>query len=311
MTERDSSQMKDWRRIEPLLLLFAAGGFVGLIFPLAKLAGQQGIPPLTYAGLAAAGASLVLFVIASALGERPRPRGPELRYALIAGQFTFSIPFGTLAAIIPLAGSGVPAILQSLAPLITLAIVYAIGFERPSLWRSIGLAIGFAGVMLILFARGAGEDAQQDRLFWYAVALVTPLSLAVGNVYRSTGWPQGSKPLPLATLTLAAAAIGLLGLSIIFANSGLSRGVFASLGTGWYLIVLQSLFTGIGYAFFFRLQLVGGPVYLSQISYVNTGVGVIFAVLAFNEVLPLAAWIAALCIFIGIALVTLSSKPEN
>ena len=52
---------------------------------------------------------------------------------------------------------------------------------------------------------------------------------------------------------------------------------------GWRLMLLQSLVTGIGYAFFFRLQQVGGPVYLSQISYVNTGVGVAFAVLAFRE----------------------------
>ena len=72
-----------------------------------------------------------------------------------------------------------------------------------------------------------------------------------------------------------------------------------------------SLVTGIGYAFFFRLQQVGGPVYLSQISYVNTGVGVIFAVAAFHEALPFAAWIAIPLIFAGIALVTLTSKPEN
>lgn len=303
--------MTGWRRLEPLVLLFAAGGFVGLIFPLAKLAGQHGLSPLTYAGLSAAGASIVLSIISGLSGQSSVIRPGELRYALIAGQFTFAIPFGTLAAIIPLAGSGVPAILQSLAPLITLAIVYAIGFERPSLWRSLGLAIGFAGVMLILFARGAGGDAHSGNLFWYVVALVTPLALAVGNVYRSTGWPAGSRPLPLATLTLAAAAAGLLALSIVFAGVGLSRGVFAGLGAGWYLVILQSLFTGIGYAFFFRLQQVGGPVYLSQISYVNTGVGVIFALAAFHETLPVAAWLAIPLIFAGIALVTWTGKSEN
>ena len=52
--------MMVWRRIEPLLLLFAAGGFIGLIFPLAKLAGQLGVSPLTYTGLSAAGAALGL-----------------------------------------------------------------------------------------------------------------------------------------------------------------------------------------------------------------------------------------------------------
>ena len=303
--------MTGWRRFEPLILLFAAGGFVGLIFPLAKLAGQHGLSPLTYAGLSAAGASIVLSVITGLSGESSAIRRGELRYALIAGQFTFAIPFGTLVAIIPLAGSGIPAILQSLAPLLTLGIVYAIGFERPSLWRSLGLAIGFAGVLLILFSRGAGSDAEAGKLIWYLVALVTPFSLAIGNVYRSTGWPSGSKPLPLARLTLAAAAPGLLLLAAVFSYTGLSGPMFGGLGTGWHLVLLQSLFTGIGYAFFFRLQQVGGPVYLSQISYVNTGVGVIFAVAAFGEILPAMVWIAVACIFAGIALVTLTGKPEN
>ena len=300
-----------WRRFEPLLLLFAAGGFVGLIFPLARLAGSQGLSPITYAGLSAAGVSLVLVVISHLSGEGVRTRGSELRYALLAGQFTFAIPFGTLVAIIPLAGSGVPAILQSLAPLITLGIVYGLGLERPSLARSVGLAIGFAGVLLILFSRGAGADASAAALGWYFIALVTPLSLAFGNVYRTIAWPAGSRPLPLATLTLAAAALGLALLGAIFAAVGVVDGLWRGLQGGWYLIVLQSLCTGIGYAFFFRLQQVGGPIYLSQISYVNTGVGVAFAVVAFGEHLPLTVWIAVACIFAGIALVTLTAKPKK
>ena len=303
--------MTGWRRFEPFLLLFAAGGFVGLIFPLAKVAGQIGLSPLVYTGLSAAGAAVVLRIICHISGDAPPLRAHELRYALLAGQFTFAVPFGTLVVVIPFAGSGVPAILQSLAPLITLAIVYALGAERPSLWRSLGLAIGFTGVLLILFARGAGQGAEAGRLGWYLIALVTPVALAVGNVYRSLAWPQGSRPLPLATLTLAAAAVGLIALAVLFRSVGLSGPLTAGLASGWPLVLLQSLVTGIGYAFFFRLQQVGGPVYLSQISYVNTGVGVIFAILAFGEVLPLMAWVAIPCIFAGIALVTLTSKPEN
>ena len=47
------------------------------------------------------------------------------------------------------------------------------------------------------------------------------------------------------------------------------------------------------------------------IELLNTGVGVIFAVAAFHERLPFAAWIAIPLIFTGIVLVTLTSKPEN
>lgn len=303
--------MTVWRRFEPVVLLFAAGSFVGLIFPLAKLAGQLGLSPLAYTGLSAAGAAVVLQVIALVRREAVPLSPRNMSYALVAGQFTFAIPFGTLVAIIPLAGSGVPAILQSLAPLITLAIVYVLGLERPSLWRSLGLAIGFAGVLLILFSRGAGDGAEGGKFGWYVVALITPFALALGNVYRSTAWPPGAKALPLATLTLAAASLGLLLLALVFDLAGLGGGSFAGLDKGWPLILLQSVVTGIGYAFFFRLQQVGGPVYLSQISYVNTAVGVAFAVAVFGERVPLAAWVAVPCIFAGVALVSLSKKPEN
>ncbi len=303
--------MNVWRRFEPFALLFAAGGFIGLIFPLAKVAGQLGMSPLAYTGLSAVGAALVLHIVALIGGRPPPVKKAEIGYALIAGQLTFAVPFGTLAAVIPQAGSGVPAILQSLAPLITLAIVYALGAERPSLWRSSGLVMGFFGVLLILFARGAGADATGAKFAWYLAALVTPLALACGNVYRSLAWPQGSWPVALARLTLLAAAAGLLLLAGLFQLLGLSGAALAGVGKGWPLILLQSLVTGIGYAFFFRLQQVGGPVYLSQISYVNTGVGVIFALAAFHETLPVAAWLAIPLIFAGIALVTLTSKPAN
>ena len=199
------------KRLEPLILLFAAGGFVGLIFPLAKLAGNQGLSPLAYAGFSALGASAVLALICRLTGEALPFGQREFHYALVAGQFTFAIPFGTLVAIIPLVGSGVPAILQSLAPIMTLAIVYAAGLESPQAGRMLGLLIGLAGVLLILFSRGAGAEANADLWLWYLIALTTPAALAVGNVYRSTAWPPGCRPMPLATLTLAAAAAVLHG----------------------------------------------------------------------------------------------------
>ena len=278
MTERNA-----WRRLEPVLLLFAAGFCIGLFFPLGKLAGQSGIPPLLYACVTAAGASIVLAAIVLVAGERPTIDGRTLRYAAIAGQLTFAIPFGTLFFVIPHLGSGIPAIFQSLTPIITLAVVYVIGFERPNLVRTFGLASGLAGALIILFSRNADQLQVAAPAGWYLAALITPVALAAGNVFRTTSWPRGQGPLPLAMLTLAAAACGIFLLLILAQLTGHGGAIVEPLQNGWRLMLLQSLATGIGYAFFFRLQQVGGPVYLSQISYVNTAVGVAFAVLLFGE----------------------------
>jgi drug/metabolite transporter (DMT)-like permease len=169
--------------------------------------------------------------------------------------------------------------------------------------RAAGLAAGLAGALLILVTRNAGALDVAAPLGWYLAALVTPLALALGNIYRTTSWPAGQTPLPLATSTLAAAAAGLFVLLGMAWLAGSAADVSGAVRTGWRLIALQSLALGIGYAFFFRLQQVGGPVYLSQISYVNTGVGVVFAVLFFGERLTLSMWLAILLVFAGVALV--------
>jgi drug/metabolite transporter (DMT)-like permease len=254
-------------------------------------------------------------VLAAISGAARRPIAIDasvLRYGLVAGQLTFAIPFGALVITIPHLGSGIPAILQSLAPIFTLAIVYALRLERPSPLRAAGLATGIAGALVILFARNAGNLGSTAAFGWYLAALITPLALAAGNVYRSVDWPIGRHALPLAAITLAAAAAGLF----LLIGLGALAGYVAEPGdmrAGWRLIALQSLATGIGYAFFFRLQQVGGPVYLSQISYVHTGVGMAFAVLFFGEALSLWAWLAVLLVFLGVALVNrthVSSRPQ-
>jgi drug/metabolite transporter (DMT)-like permease len=291
-------------RLEPVLLLFAAGTCIGLIFPLGKMAGNLGVSPLLYAGMSALGASLVISLVAWLGGSPVTLTRNVLSYALIAGQLTFAIPFGMLVAVIPHLGSGIPAILQSLAPIITLAIVSVLGLERPSLLRIAGLAAGLAGALIILFARNAGALTSSAAIGWYLAALITPFALAGGNVFRTVAWPQGEKPVPLAVLTLAAAALGLLLFMIAAALlSGEVPDIAAGLSHGWHLMLLQSLATGIGYTMFFRLQQIGGPVYLSQISYVHTGVGVGFAVLFFAERLSAAIWIAVVLILAGVAMV--------
>ena len=291
-----------WRRAEPAALLFAAGFFIGLIFPLGRMAGEAGIPPLAFAALAAAGASLVLAAVTRLAGERIPLRRRTLVYAAIAGQLTFALPFGMLVVVIPHLGSGIPAILQSLAPIATLGIVLALGLERPNLLRTLGLATGMAGALVILVSRNAGGLGAEAGIGWYLAALLTPAALAAGNVFRTTAWPAGEGALPLATLTLAAAAAG-LGLAVL-ADVLLAGGdALGGLGSAWWMVAAQAIATGVGYAFFFRLQQIGGPVYLSQISYVNTAVGVAFAVLLFGEHLSLWVWLAVALVFAGVAIV--------
>lgn len=302
------NERERWRRFEPALLLLAAGFCIGLIFPLGRLASEAGVHPLFYAGASAAGASIILAVIAHAAGRRIAIDRATVIYAAIAGQLTFAIPFGILMIVIPHLGSGIPAILQSLAPILTLGIVLIIGIERPNAQRAAGLAAGLAGALIILLVRNSGSLQAAVPIGWYMAALVTPATLAFGNVFRTTQWPAGREALPLAALTLATAAIGIFAALITAAGFGTWTGVMRSLAVGWWPIGLQSVATGVGYAFFFRLQQVGGPVYLSQISYVNTAVGLGFAVAFFAEQFSPWVWFAVILVFVGVALVNRTQR---
>ncbi len=292
--------------LEPVLLLLAAGIGIGLVFPISKLADLAAIEPFAYIGWSAAGACLILFTLCIATGRRPRVRAETVRYALRAGAVTYAIPFGTLAVVVPHLGTSIPSIFQSLTAILTLGLVTVLGLERPGRLRTFGLVLGLVGVLIIIAVRdgGAGvEAADQVSLLWVAAALVTPLSLAYGNVYRSMAWPQGESPLPLATLTFACAAVLMLGAGLVGTVATGNAALITVPPAGFRVIVFQALATGIGYAFFFRLQQVGGPVYLSQISYVNTAVGLGFAVVLFGEAMNAAMISALALIVLGVALV--------
>jgi drug/metabolite transporter (DMT)-like permease len=296
-------------RLELIALLFAAGLGIGLVFPLSKLASMSGISPLTYIGWSAFGASLVLFVLSKLTKNPVRVTLPNLRYAAVAGALTYAIPFGTLTFVVAHLGSGIPAILQSLTPMFTLALVSVMRMERLGVYRVVGLLLGLAGVLVIIALRDS-VSAHSASVLWLALAFVTPLALACGNVYRSRAWPPGERPAALAAMTFGAAAILTL---VLEAASQIATGgsSFASISVALPIIAAQSLASGFGYFFFFRLQKAGGPVYLSQISYVNTTVGVVFAAILFGEPIGAKTIFAVALIFAGIAFVNFGTRRQN
>jgi drug/metabolite transporter (DMT)-like permease len=297
-------------RLELLSLLFAAGIGIGLVFPLSKFATISKVPPLTYIGLSAAGASLVLFVLARLTGNPVRLSTSTIRYSLIAGALTYAIPFGMLTFVVAHLGSGIPAVLQSLTPMLTLVLVSILRMEKLGPRRLAGLTLGLAGVLMIIASRYSFQASGSGSI-WLAAAFVTPLALACGNVFRSYAWPPGESSVALAALTFGAAAMLMLGLEAIVLAAAGNWHTVSSVAGAWPIILAQSVASGLGYYFFFRLQQAGGPIYLSQISYVNTTVGVVFAALLFGETIGTTMIFAMILIFGGIALVNFGTQTRQ
>ncbi|HEY6632669.1 MAG TPA: EamA/RhaT family transporter, partial [Rhizobiaceae bacterium] len=68
--------------------------------------------------------------------------------------------------------------------------------------------------------------------------------------------------------------------------------------------VAQIAASALMFVFFFRLQVVGGPVYLSQIGYVAAAIGLFSGTFFLGERYGLLTWLGAVVIAIGVIVTT-------
>jgi drug/metabolite transporter (DMT)-like permease len=279
-------------------LLVVTGALLGLTLPFGKLAGEAGVPPAVWALLVSAGTGLVLFTALLTNGAGLRLDAHRLRYFGIVAAISYALPNLLMFSAMPHLGAGYTGIMFTLTPVITLLLSLVLGVRRPSALGVAGIAVGFAGAVLVASTRG--EAGAPAALSWVLVGLVIPVSLSAGNVYRTWDWPKEAGPIELAAgSNLAAAAM----LALFVASSG-NAGAIGGL-SGLKLLSAAQVASAAGmFAFFFRLQAVGGPVYLSQIGYVAAAIGLLSGTLFLGERYEAATWLGALIIGAGVVLTT-------
>lgn len=128
--------------------------------------------------------------------------------------------------------------------------------------------------------------------------------MAIGNIYRTLDWPKNSEPTELAAGSHLASAF------ILFICITLFTGRFPleSFALAPFAALAQSLAAAGMIALFFRLQAVGGPVYLSQIGYVAAALGLVSGTLFLGEHYPPLTWIGAAVIAAGVAMTTRAER---
>ena len=288
----------------PLLLLLATGAALGFNFPLGKIAMAAGINPALWAGVISLGAGLTMLIV-SAAAERGQYNGASvLQFAIVSGFVSYVAPGFLTYLVIPKIGSGLVAIMYALSPVVTALLSILLRVRPPSLLGMFGIALGLAGAVVIIVYRNA--DYSSDSLAWLLAALLIPLFLGVGNIYRTLAWPQGASPRRLAAMTNLAAVPPLM--LLVLVTSG--QFDLASLAAVPGLVALQVTVSTIMFLMFFRLQQLGGPTYLSQIGYVAAAVGVVIGVAWLGESYPLGVWTGAGAIALGIALSTVAQMRQ-
>jgi drug/metabolite transporter (DMT)-like permease len=283
-------------------LLVVTGGLLGLTLPFGKMGTDAGVPGMVWAFVVSFGAGGVLLVALLLLGHRIRLTAHKLRYFAVVAAVSYAFPNFLMFSAIPHLGAGYTGIMFTLSPIVTLIFSILLGVRRPNALGMAGIGVGFVGAVMVALTRG--EAGQPADVFWVLVALLIPVSLAVGNIYRTVDWPEGTGPIELAVGShLASAVLLLAGILVLFGG-----GAFATLAKVPLTVLGQAASASAMFAFFFRLQAVGGPVYLSQIGYVAAAVGLFSGTLFLGEHYRLLTWVGAAIIVAGVAITTRAQK---
>ncbi|RUW90417.1 DMT family transporter, partial [Mesorhizobium sp. M8A.F.Ca.ET.023.01.1.1] len=240
----------------------------------------------------------VLLVVLLLRGQRIRLTAHKLRYFFVTAAVSYAVPNLLMFSAIPHLGAGYTGIMFTLSPVVTLVLSILLGVRRPNMLGISGIAVGFVGAVMVAVTRG--EAGQPADVFWVIMGLLIPVSLAAGNIYRTIDWPEGTGPIELAVGShLASAAMLLVGILTLLGGKA-----FAQLGTVPLILVAQMASASAMFAFFFRLQAVGGPVYLSQIGYVAAAVGLFAGTIFLGEHYQLLTWVGAVIITAGVFITT-------
>jgi drug/metabolite transporter (DMT)-like permease len=193
--------------------------------------------------------------------------------------------------------SGVAALIVALSPALTMALAVAFGIERFSLRVALGLAVAFAGVVVVV-GLGSGEELSFSGLKGPLIVLGAPLSFALYNVLL--------KPLfaryDLLALTATTSLVGTVALLPIFAASdvgGIGSVAARDVALILYLGIFSTLLGYIGWNIGLRAF---GPTRAVTATYAIPALAVLFGAVTLEE--PVTAWIAVggLLIVGGVAL---------
>lgn len=242
-----------------IALLLATNGFLlAATLVLSRKAQALGITPISFGFWMSVGAALLLALYA---GRHMRDLANRrmVTFGSISGLTSLAIPQLIMFTVLSHIGAGLASLVYALPVLLTFLFARMLGLEGKNGFRMAGALIGTFGATLLLMPTEGGLPT--SALPWMALALLVPVILASGNIYRAVAWPVGAKPQVMAATTLGTSVI-------VFALAGLAFGVdfdFTKVDGVWPFIAVQSFVSAGQFLAYFALQRVAPPVIFSLI----------------------------------------------
>jgi len=181
--------------------------------------------------------------------------------------------------------SGIAALVVALAPGLTMLLAFALGLDRVSTRRVVGLAVAFTGVVIVV-TLGSGSDLSFESAKGPLIVLGAPLAFALYNVIL--------KPLlgryDLLALTATTSLVGTVGLAPFARRSTVDTAVDATASEAALLLYLGVLATLLGYIFWNAGLKGHGPTRAVTYAYAIPPLAVTFGAIFLDE--PVTLWLA-------------------
>ncbi|HEY2804647.1 MAG TPA: EamA family transporter [Gemmatimonadales bacterium] len=268
--------------------------------------GVHEVPPFLLAGIRFTLAGIVLFAWALARRQRVPSRREWGGIALLAVPF-FVVNYGLVFWAEQRVPSGLTAVMMATIPAFTaLSEIVILGTQRPTPRLSLALAVGLAGVV-VLVSRGlnlAGETVDPagaiaiivGALCWsVATALAKKVPLPDSRVMSS-----GAQMLAGGLFLLLAA--GALGEFQRFHPAAVSRDAWLAL---LYMTVAGSI---VAFTAFVWLVHHESPTRVGTYAYVNPVVAVLLGYFFAGEPLGLRTIVGSICVLVGVVLITTTPR---
>lgn len=296
------SSKKTW--LVPLLSLLVGGALMGISTNLAKVASELALTPLAFLSWSIVGAAGLLMLMAGWRKKLPPITVRTVEYYAVAALVGVAGPNLIFFSAVPEVGAGFVVLTISLPPLLTYLGALALGMERFNVLRATGVVAALAGAAVLALKQLSAPDA---NAFWILLALVGPILLAIGNIYRTLRWPSGVNADTLAPGMLVAAAMMLMLMGLL---PSFSLQVPLDTPQPLLLIAIQAVVFAGQFLLLFILQKTGGPVLLSLLGSVGSVVGVPVAVYFQGETPPQGLLLGAILIGLGVLLVSLGKTKR-
>ena len=281
----------------PLAMLVFISLGIGLQYSLNRLATMNGVPFIPYVFWMSVFSGGGLLVLALVRGAPPTLRWPHVRsYALlaIAGM---AAPLTMFAFIAPKLPASIVSLVSSLIPGLTYLMALGLGMERLRALGIAGIALGLAGVLLIVLPETSLPEPAMAG--WMLLALLGPVLFALSIIGAAKFRPPEAPSVSMAAGVALGAALFLLPVMAVdgswwFFDSGFDLGVQA--------LTYVSIFYFFFWLCFFEIVRLAGPVFFSTVNYLVTFSGVVWGMIIFGESFGPWVWVALALMVAGLYL---------